>query len=61
MGILYLRVLSHNGYIIPEGWQRLGGNRRAAALVPWPPRQALWAGPNAHAGGGPTVSKTNTR
>jgi hypothetical protein len=29
-------------------------------LVPWPPRQPLWVGPNIHVGGGPTIPMTNT-
>jgi hypothetical protein len=29
-------------------------------MLPWPPRQSLWAGPNTHAGGGTTTPMTNT-
>jgi hypothetical protein len=44
----------------PRGWRRLEGNPRAAAPGAFAPKIALWAGPNTHAGGGPTTPMTNT-
>jgi hypothetical protein len=43
-----------------QGWRLLGGNPRVEALVPWPPRQPLWAGSNTDTGGGPVAPMTNT-
>jgi hypothetical protein len=44
-------TLSHGGYNIYRGWE---------PLVPWLPRQPIWAGPNTNAGDGPTAPMTNT-
>jgi hypothetical protein len=43
-----------------QGWQLLEETLGRQPLVPWLSRQPLWAGPNTHAGDGPTAPMTNT-